>query len=134
VPSGASLAGTTGTDCRRFRRANGWSGLCAIYSTNRNFFRRSGYDRYRASTLRNRSGDAVGMFMSQVAAVSCAATQVPESRLTNQKFRKAGLRSAVHVELFVKWGLMMTRAAKCWINSRQNAQSPERTLLLHLKQ
>ena len=38
-------------------------------------------------------------FIVQVAAVSCAATHVPEIRLAIHILRKTGFRSAVHVEL-----------------------------------
>jgi hypothetical protein len=38
------------------------------------------------------------MFMSHVAAVSCADTQVPEIRLDNHSMRYTGLRSAVNVD------------------------------------
>src|ERR1700730_19195391 len=39
------------------------------------------------------------MFIVQVAAVSCAATQVPESKMADQSFRYTGFRSAAKVEL-----------------------------------
>jgi len=39
------------------------------------------------------------MFIVQVAAVSCAATQVPESKTANQSFRYSGFRSAAKVEV-----------------------------------
>jgi hypothetical protein len=40
------------------------------------------------------------MFIVQVAAVSCAATQVPEIKLANQSLRKTGFCNAFQVELF----------------------------------
>jgi hypothetical protein len=39
------------------------------------------------------------MFIVQVAAVSCAATHVPESKMANQSFRYTGFRKAVKVEV-----------------------------------
>jgi hypothetical protein len=48
-----------------------------------------------------KSGDAVSRFIDQVAAVSWAATQVPEITVANQSFLKAGFFKAVHVELLV---------------------------------
>jgi hypothetical protein len=39
------------------------------------------------------------MFIVQVAAVSCAATHVPESKTANQSFRYSGFRSAAKVEV-----------------------------------
>src|SRR6266436_721012 len=38
------------------------------------------------------------MFIVQVAAVSCAATHVPESKTANQSFRYTGFRRAAKVE------------------------------------
>ena len=48
-----------------------------------------------------KSGDAVSRLIDQVAAVSWAATQVPEITVANQSFLKAGFFKAVHVELLV---------------------------------
>jgi len=48
-----------------------------------------------------KSGDAVSRFIDQVAAVSWAATQVPEITVANQSFLKAGFFRAVHVEHLV---------------------------------
>jgi len=42
------------------------------------------------------------MFIVQVAAVSCAATHVPESKMANQSFRYTGLRRAVKVEVLLR--------------------------------
>src|SRR5438876_5304815 len=42
------------------------------------------------------------MFIVQVAAVSCAATHVPESKMANQSFRYTGLRSAAKVEVLLR--------------------------------
>jgi hypothetical protein len=44
-------------------------------------------------------GESLTRFMVQVAAVSCAATHVPEIKLANHMFRKTGFRSAVQVEV-----------------------------------
>jgi hypothetical protein len=46
------------------------------------------------------NGEFVSMFIVQVAAVSWAATQVPEINLANQSFRKTGICNPVQVELF----------------------------------
>ncbi len=43
--------------------------------------------------------DEPTMFIVQVAAVSCAATHVPESKMANQSFRYSGFRKAAKVEL-----------------------------------
>ena len=45
-----------------------------------------------------KKGDAVSVFMTQVAAVSCAATQVPDTKLPSHNFLKVGLRNALQVE------------------------------------
>src|SRR5215471_2626055 len=45
-------------------------------------------------------GDAPDAFMSQVAAVSCADTQMPESTLANQSPLKTRFPSASHTEVF----------------------------------
>jgi len=42
------------------------------------------------------------MFIVQVAAVSCAATHVPESKMANQSFRYTGFRSAAKVEVLLR--------------------------------
>src|SRR6201998_3163039 len=42
------------------------------------------------------------MFIVQVAAVSCAATHVPESQMANQSFRYTGFRSAAKVEVLLR--------------------------------
>ena len=42
------------------------------------------------------------MFIVQAAAVSCAATHVPESKMANQSFRYTGLRRAVKVEVLLR--------------------------------
>jgi hypothetical protein len=41
------------------------------------------------------------MFIVQVAAVSCAATHVPESKTANQSFRYSGFRNAAKVEVLL---------------------------------
>jgi hypothetical protein len=50
--------------------------------------------------------DEPSMFIVQVAAVSCAATHVPESKTANQSFRYNGFRSAAKVEVLL--GLSFT--------------------------
>src|SRR6516165_5481723 len=45
------------------------------------------------------NGESLTRFMVQVAAVSCAATHVPEIRLANHMFRNTGFRRAVQVEV-----------------------------------
>jgi hypothetical protein len=42
------------------------------------------------------------MFIVQVAAVSCAATHVPESKMANQGFRNTGFCRAAKVELLLR--------------------------------
>ena len=42
------------------------------------------------------------MFIVQVAAVSCAATHVPENKMANQSFRYTGFRRAVKVEVLLR--------------------------------
>ena len=44
-------------------------------------------------------GESLTRFMAQVAAVSCAATHVPEIKLASHMFRKTGFRRAVQVEV-----------------------------------
>src|SRR6516162_4007803 len=46
-------------------------------------------------------GESLARFMAHVAAVSCAATQVPEIKLASHMFRKTGFRRAVQVEVLV---------------------------------
>jgi hypothetical protein len=46
-------------------------------------------------------GESLTRFMAHVAAVSCAATHVPETRLASHMFRKTGFRRAVQVEVLV---------------------------------
>jgi hypothetical protein len=48
-----------------------------------------------------KSGDAVSRFIDQVAALSWAATQVPEITVASQSFLKTGFLRAVQVELLV---------------------------------
>src|ERR1700686_5739451 len=47
------------------------------------------------------NGDPVKIFIVQVAALSCAATQVPEITAAIQSFLSAGFRSAIQVEFVV---------------------------------
>src|SRR5438034_8353979 len=65
--------------------------------------KKNGNDDTVAINDRNR-GESLTRFIIQVAAVSCAATQVPETRLANHMFRKTGFRRAVQVELSVIGG------------------------------
>jgi hypothetical protein len=46
--------------------------------------------------------DEPSMFIVQVAAVSCAATHVPESKTANQSFRYSGFRRAAKVEVLLR--------------------------------
>jgi hypothetical protein len=50
------------------------------------------------------NGDPVKIFIIQVAAQSCAATQVPEITAAIQSFLNAGFRSAAQVEFVVMTG------------------------------
>jgi hypothetical protein len=50
-------------------------------------------------------GESLTRFIVHVAAVSCAATQVPEIKLASHMFRKTGFRRAVQVEFALIWGL-----------------------------
>jgi hypothetical protein len=61
------------------------------------------------------SGDAVSRFIDQVAAVSWAATQVPEITVANQSFLKAGFFRAVHVELLIIIGFATSPSRYKWI-------------------
>ena len=51
-----------------------------------------------------KNGDGVRVFITQVAAVSWAATQVPEITVAIQSFLNAGFRSAAQVEFVVMIG------------------------------
>jgi hypothetical protein len=51
-----------------------------------------------------RNGDPVEIFITQVAALSWAATQVPEIAVAIQSLLNAGFRSAVQVELLFMIG------------------------------
>ena len=50
----------------------------------------------------SKNGEELSMFIVQVAAVSCAGTHVPESKMANQSFRYTGLRSAAKVEVLLR--------------------------------
>src|ERR1700746_2842400 len=52
------------------------------------------------------NGEVLTRFIVQVAAVSCAATHVPEIKLANHMFRKTGFRSAVQVEFSLIGGCL----------------------------
>jgi hypothetical protein len=47
----------------------------------------------------SKNGEEVSVFITQVAAMSCAETQQPERTLASQRLRKVGLRKAVHIEV-----------------------------------
>jgi len=47
----------------------------------------------------SKSGEDVSVFITQVAAMSCAETQQPERTLANQRLRKVGLRKAVQIDV-----------------------------------
>ena len=61
-----------------------------------------------------KSGDAVSRFIDHVAALSWAATQVPEITVAIQSLLKAGFRRAVQVELLVITRLQ--RASVCRVS------------------
>jgi hypothetical protein len=63
--------------------------------------RKNGKDATADISDRN-NADALSLYITQVAAQSWAATQVPESTLANQSFRNTGFRTAVKVEVFFK--------------------------------
>jgi hypothetical protein len=48
-----------------------------------------------------KSGDAVSVFITQVVAVSCAATHVPETRLAVHNFLNPGFCKALQVDVVV---------------------------------
>jgi hypothetical protein len=48
-----------------------------------------------------KNGDAVSRFIDQIAALSWAATQIPEITVASQSFLKTGFLSAVQVEPLV---------------------------------
>ena len=48
------------------------------------------------------NGEELIRFIVQVAAVSCAATHMPEIKLANHMFRNTGFRRAVQVEFSLK--------------------------------
>jgi hypothetical protein len=51
-----------------------------------------------------KNGDPVEIFIIQVAALLCAATQVPETTVAIQSFLNAGFRSAAQVEVLLMLG------------------------------
>ena len=53
-----------------------------------------------------KNGDGVSIFIIQVAAVSCAATQVPEMTAAIHSFRKTGFAKAAQVEKIRRWSSM----------------------------
>jgi len=61
------------------------------------------------------------MFIVQVAALSCAATQVPESKTANQSFRYSGFRSAVKVEVLSEWSFRASHGVKLELLENQTA-------------
>src|ERR1700720_3198857 len=50
----------------------------------------------------SRNVEEPSMFIVQVAAVSCAATHVPGSKMANHSFRYTGFRSAAKVEVLLR--------------------------------
>jgi len=48
-------------------------------------------------------GDGVKVFITQVAAISCAETQHPERTLASHKLRKTGFRNEIHIEVVLIW-------------------------------
>jgi hypothetical protein len=64
----------------------------------------------------SKNGDPVKAFIIQVAALSWAATQVPEITVAIQSFLKAGFLRAVQVELSFIFGAFhpVTKAARSW--------------------
>src|SRR5271165_7182452 len=48
-----------------------------------------------------KKGDGVSILIIQIAAVSCAATQVPEITLATHKRLKTGFRKAIQVEVLI---------------------------------
>jgi hypothetical protein len=64
------------------------------------------------------------MFIVQVAAVSCAATHVPESKTANHSFRYSGFRSAAKVEVLL--GLSFTGVIT--VANLELLKNPERSL------
>jgi hypothetical protein len=65
--------------------------------------KKNGNEATVAISERNK-GESLTRFIVQVAAVSCAATHVPEIKLANHMFRKIGFLRAVQVELVVIGG------------------------------
>jgi len=61
------------------------------------------------------------MFIVQVAAVSCVATHVPESKMANQSFRYSGFRSARKVEVLSEWSFIGFLTAKLELLENQTA-------------
>ena len=47
----------------------------------------------------NKSGEVVSVFITQVAAISCAATQQPDKTLASQRMRNVGFRRAVQIDV-----------------------------------
>ena len=47
----------------------------------------------------NKSGEVVSVFITQVAAMSCAATQHPDKTLASQRMRNAGFRRAIQIDV-----------------------------------
>ena len=47
----------------------------------------------------NKSGEVVSVFITQVAAMSCAATQHPDKTLASQRMRNVGFRRAIQIDV-----------------------------------
>jgi hypothetical protein len=84
------------------------------------------------------------VFMSQVAAVSWAATQTPETTLANQSPKKTRLFSANHTEVFCVISLatpllilsrknICTNARRVWISEAIALTTPNHTIALNLE-
>jgi hypothetical protein len=70
----------------------------------------------------SKSVDEPSMFIVQVAAVSCAATHVPEIKTANQSFRYSGFRNAAKVEvLLALWFTDVVTGPKLELLKNQNA-------------
>src|SRR5271169_4092231 len=66
------------------------------------------------------------MFIVQVAAVSCAATHVPESKMANQSFRYTGFCNAAKVEVLLRRTFISVRGLRCSNSKTRNTFYPSR--------
>jgi peptide-methionine (R)-S-oxide reductase len=67
----------------------------------------------------SKKGEEVSVFITQVAAMSCAETQQPERTLASQRLRKVGLRNAVQIEV----ALIRNNPNKVKLNRQPGIQS-----------